>query len=146
MVKRKIKPEKLVEMDVLAYAFQQRWSLDVYDSEALFFGGKKRSNPGLKAGTPDIIGADSQGIALFLELKDPKKDHVCRLAQFQFLTLKIESNAFAIVVSSSEQLDRFYKTWMSLRKTSLDEARNYLKSILPKKVLVNNKIIKAPEI
>jgi hypothetical protein len=106
----------------------------------LFFGGKKRQNPGLQVSTPDLIGNDSNGLALYVELKAPDGHEICRIGQHQFLTRKIFSNAFGAVVSSSAQLEQLYKRWLSLRNHSLIEARDYLLEQLPKKVLINGKV------
>lgn len=136
----KIKPEKLVEQEVRFWAFQMGFSLDVYDSKMIVFGGQKRRNPGLQVSTSDLVGNDSNGLALYIELKAPGECDVCRIGQHQFLTRKILSNAFGAVVSSSKDLEQLYKTWLSLRKNSFKEANDYLLDKLPKKVLIEGKV------
>lgn len=140
-----IKPEKQVERDVLAWGFLNGFSLDIYDSKSLFIKGNKIRNPGLNVGTPDCCGSSPEGYSVFLELKAPGKEEVCRLSQFQFLARKIEGNCFALVLSSVSFLDQTWCAWLNLRKNGKDaEARDLLKSLLPKKVLVDGKIIAAP--
>lgn len=138
------KHEKLVESEILAFAFQKRWSLDVFDSAVI--PTKQRQKTKLPNGTPDLVGNDDQGLSLYIELKRKNKEDCCRLSQHQFLTKKIESNAFACVISSAEQLEIIYNEWLALRKSSLIKAKNYLLNLLPKKVIINNKLynINAP--
>lgn len=137
-----IKPEKKVEQEIMAWCFLKRWSVSVFDSKAIL--DKTRGvvrNPGLSVGCPDIVGVSDIGIGVFLELKRKNGENICRLSQHQFLTQKIESNSFGVVVSSSEKLEELYLEWLSLRQSSFDEARKYLLQQLPKKVIVNKKII-----
>lgn len=137
-----IKPEKKVQQEIMSWCFQNHWSVSVFDSKAILDKtlGVVR-NPGLSVGCPDIVGVSDIGFGVFLELKRKNGENICRLSQYQFLTQKIESNAFGVVVSSSEKLEEIYKKWLSLRQSSFDEARKYLLQQLPKKVIVNKKII-----
>lgn len=135
---KKIGPEKKVESEVMAWAFSKGWSLDIFDSKMVFIGSAKRENPGLPSGCSDLVGNTDKGHAVFIELKDPSKDNVCRLSQHQFLSKKIESDAFACVVSSVVMLEDIYSKWMSL---SGKEAREFLRSRLPKKVTLSGKVM-----
>lgn len=137
-----INPEKEVEQEIMAWCFQNRWSVSVFDSKALIRGTREVSrNPGLPVGCSDIVGVSDIGLGVFVELKRRNGENICRLSQHHFLTQKIESNSFGVVVSSSEKLEEIYKFWLSLRNSSFEEARKYLLQQLPKKVLVNKKII-----
>lgn len=141
-------PEKEVESEVLRWAFQNRWSLDVYDSKGTYSKAKGRysQNTGMKTGTPDLLGVTAEGFAAFLELKAPGKEKVCRIEQHSFLTRKIDSNAFALVLSSVSFLEETYSAWLKLRNQGKEkEARQFLLSLLPKKVLVNKKVFQLPE-
>jgi hypothetical protein len=132
--------EKMVESEVLAWMFARGWSADVYDSKGQYsasFGGYK-SSQALKTGTPDLIASTDLGHAVFVELKKTGHDHTCRLEQRQFLEKKIASNAFACVVSSAKQLNDIYFEWLLL---PVDKRREFLLSKLPRKVLVNKKIL-----
>ena len=135
-----MKPEKLVEQEVLAWAFMHRWCVNVFDSGKIVRDKKAHENTGLPSGCSDLVGNDNNGLAVYVELKDPKKDKVCRLSQHQFLSRKIESNAFACVVSSAKRLEEIYSTWLSLRG-DMEKARSYLKDQLPTKVLVGKKVL-----
>ena len=144
MSKGLIKPEKALEEDVLAWAFQRRWSLDVYNSVGQFSAsaGRYVRNKGMKTGTPDLCGSDDLGHAVYLELKKPGKGKVCRLLQRQFLERKLEAHSFCLVVDDLGVLETTYSLWLSLRnKGQLKEASLMLKNLLPKKVLVDGKTI-----
>lgn len=132
--------EKYVESQVLAWAFQNRWSLDVVDSKAVRGGsGRFVRNSGVKVGTSDIVGCTHLGLAAYLELKRPGKGSICRLEQRQFLERKIEANAFALVVDDPQYLQTVYFHFVSLN--DLQERRAYLKALLPTKVLVQGLVV-----
>jgi hypothetical protein len=135
-------PEKKVEQQVLAWYFQNHWSMSVFDSE-MIRGPKNKMvrNPGIPTGCPDTLGCTDQGLAAFVELKKHGFRHICRLSQRQFLERKIQSNAFGIVTDSTEHLSKTYSSWLSLRSESLQKAREFLISELPRKVLVDGKIL-----
>jgi len=135
---KNIGPEKEVESQVIAWAFSKRWSLDVFDSKMIFVGGHGKSNSGIPLGCSDLVGNTDDGIAAYIELKEPNKDGVCRLSQRQFLEKKIDSNAFACVVSSVAMLEEIFRKWKSL---SGKEARDFLRSQLPNKVIVGKKVV-----
>jgi hypothetical protein len=132
--------EKMVESEVLAWCFAHGWSADVYDSKGEYSEslGRYRSSKSLKTGTSDVIAATDMGHAAYIELKKTGHDHTCRLEQRQFLERKIASNAFACVVSSAKQLNDIYSEWLAL---PIDKRRIFLLSKLPRKVLVNKKIL-----
>ena len=136
--------EKYVEAQVLAWAFQNGWSLDVLDSKAVkSASGRYVRNSGVKVGTPDLVGCTDLGLAVYLELKKPGKASVCRLEQRQFLERKIDHNCFCLVVDNLETLQKVYLHFVSL--TDLKERRAYLKALLPKKVLISEKILTLQE-
>ena len=134
------RPEKLVETQIRHAAHEWGWSLDVYDSAVLIVAGKKIKKGGLQVGSPDMMGASDSGIALYIELKKPDHNNICRIEQRLFLERKIESNAFGVVTDSPEHLLATYRKWLSLRG-DLKAARDYLLSCLPKKVLVKGKVV-----
>ena len=130
-------PEKKVEQQIMSWCFVKKWSIDVFDSKATFSvasGSYKRSKS-MRVGTPDILGCDDKGHAVFIELKAPKKEDVCRIEQREFLLRKIKAGAFACVVSSSTQLNELYSEW------SKNKSKEYLENMLPKKVMVRGKVI-----
>jgi hypothetical protein len=137
------KREKLVEKEILAWAFMNKIVLEVYDSKGTYSAklGRYTENTGLDIGTPDLQGFDENGFFLRVELKDKGKDHICSLDQYRKLERAIQSNCFGAVVSSESQLETLYKMWLSLRSKSLESSRKYLLDNLPKKVMVNKKIL-----
>ena len=143
----RIKPEKKVQIfDVEPWLRQHGFSYEVYDSKGQFSAklGRYVKNSGMKKGTPDIMGCSPDGLAVYIELKEPRKDHLLRLDQFLFLHAKIRSNAFAVVVSSQSQLSEYYQTFLGLSQA---ERQTYLFSLLPQRVLIDSKppkIIDAP--
>lgn len=137
------KPEKLVEMQVRQWAMQNNVWLEVFDSKATYSVKAKsyRKSQGLRMGTPDLIGADANGLGVYIELKAPGKEDVCRLEQKLYLEKAIRSNCFACVVSSVDKLSEIYANYSFLRKDSLKKAQDYLLEHLPKKVLINGKTV-----
>ncbi len=133
-------PEKIVEQKVYGTCFELKISIEIYDSKGTYSEKKKSytSNQGMNNGTPDMIGCDQLGRFVAIELKAPGKENVCSLDQYNFLKRKIESNGFAVVVSCEKKLKEYYETWSNLNPS---EGREYLLSLLPKKVLFNKKII-----
>lgn len=134
---KNLKPEKLVEVEVLAWCNQNAWSVDVYDSKATYSEKSKsyKKSKSLKQGTPDIVGNCQNGLACYIELKAPGI-YYCSQEQYLFLKRKIESNAFGCVVRSAKELEEYY---LSYKNAS--DSKSYLLSILPKKIKVNGKII-----
>ncbi len=138
------KLEKEVEKEVLKWAKENGWSLDVYDSKGTYsFAAKSyRANRGLKKGTPDLQGCDPFGHLCLVELKAPKKDDCCSFEQREFLERKIQNFAFGIVTSSAQKLSDAYNQWLQLRYDGkLDDARDYLLGLLPNKVLVRGLVM-----
>ena len=136
--------EKFVESQVLAWAFKNRWSIDVYDSKGTFSEARGRysRNTGMKTGTADLMGVSSEGYFVALELKAPGKEGVCRLEQHSFLTRKIESNGFALVLSSVSFLEETWTAWLKLRNEGRRaEAQRMLSDLLPKKVIVSGRTL-----
>jgi hypothetical protein len=140
-----IKPEKLVEISVRGWCYKKGFFVQVFDSKATFSLASKsyKKNKGLPVGTPDIIGVTDKGIFLAIELKAPKKDHICSLEQHKFLSEVILRNGFACVVSSVEKLEHLYNLFL-LKKDYKD-----LLNALPTKVYIKQgktrKIIDAPK-
>jgi hypothetical protein len=140
MKPEKFKPESWVEQQVMAWAFQNKWSVDIFDSRAIVSGRKTKKNPGIIVGCSDLVGNDAFGLSVYVELKKEGEDGVCRFSQHKFLTRKIESNAFACVVGSVVRLKYLYDEWTSLRQTSFKKAREFLLKELPTRVLIDGRI------
>lgn len=137
-------PEKQVEQEVMQWLKANAFSVDIFDSKATWSPGAKtfRKNRSLVEGCADLLGVSREGYFVAIELKAPKKETVCRAEQRAFLERKIRSNGFGIVVSSVDALSDSWSSWLALRKENkLLEAQQYLLNKLPKKVLVNGRIL-----
>lgn len=136
-----IKPEKLVVNSILCWAHQNKIWLEVYDSKGTYSASAKRytKNIGMKSGTPDILGVNSDGIMIAIEVKAPGKEKVARLGQLQFLLRLINNNGFACVSSSVDHISDLYFKWLSLSKK--EDRKKLLLQDLPKKALINGKIV-----
>lgn len=137
-------PEKQVEEQIMAWLKQNAFSMDIFDSKATWSPGAKtfRKNRSLVEGCADLLGVSPEGYFVAIELKAPKKETICRVEQRRFLERKILSNGFGIVVSSVDALSESWSAWLNLRKENkLLEAQKYLLDKLPKKVLVNKKVL-----
>lgn len=139
-----ISPEKLVESKVRGWCLENRVWVEIFDSKAVFSkaSGHYKRNQGLRVGCPDMIGLNSQGLFVAIELKAHGKENLCSLEQWQFLERVIQHNGFGAVCSSVESLNFLYQEWLSKRDLLL------LLNALPRKVYlkINNKrkIISAP--
>lgn len=141
---KKITPEKIVEQQIRCWLIQNRFVVDVYDSRAVY--SKKtqsyQKSQGLRVGTPDLIGCSPLGHFVALELKAENKQNVCRIEQYQFLEKMIQSNGFCLVVSDVVSLKNSWENWLKLKNENKDkEAKEYLLSLLPSKVIVKGKTI-----
>lgn len=141
-----IKPEKRIESLIRGWCLQNRIWVEIFDSKAVFSkaSGHYKRNQGLRVGCPDMLGLNSQGLFVAIELKAPGKETLCSLEQWQFLERVIQQNGFGAVCSSVESLDCLYQEWLSKRDPLL------LLNALPKKVYVrqgkSKKIIPAPSV
>lgn len=106
-------PEKLVEKEVLEACKQMGLDVDVYDSKATFSQarGGYHKNKSLVEGHPDLAGNDSQGVAVYVELKAKGRLRTLRPAQIAFLDRKIAQGCFAVAVDSSDLLFDLYLRW-----------------------------------
>jgi hypothetical protein len=146
MRNRVLKPEKIVERDVLLWAASHNWFLSVVNS------GKKRVEKKMihtraaPIGMTDLVGCDGRGHAVFIELKAPGKESACRLSQRLFLERAIECNAFACVVSDINVLADIYEQWQEIisenAPVGMPIARQFLKSKLPASTLVGGRRMK----
>lgn len=141
---KKITPEKLVEQHIKAWLVQNRFVVHVYDSRATYSARTQsyQKSRGLAVGTPDLIGCSPQGHFVALELKSENKKHVCRIEQYQYLERMIQVNGFCLVVADVFSLQNSWENWLKLKNENKDkEAKEYLLSLLPSKVIVKGKTI-----
>lgn len=130
----KLKPEKLVELEVLNWLNLNGFSCDVIESKAVFSQKAGRYLRGQTVkGMSDLVGCDSIGRGVFIELKAKGKRTNVSLEQIAFLSKKITNHAFAVVVDSADCLSHYYSKYCELiKKSDFNGARDYLRSILPK--------------
>ena len=138
---KQIKPEKLFEQEVRAWAFGNGLWLEVYDSKAVFSERKGiyQAAKGLPVGTPDLMGLNKQGRAIHIELKAPGAACMPSLEQRNHLSRVIEYGGFGMVTNDLADLDATYKKWCSI----IDEVnkRAFLLSKLPMKVKMDGKVV-----
>lgn len=137
-------PEKKVEQEIIQWLKANAFSVDIFDSKATWSPSAKtfRKNRSLVEGCADLLGVSPEGYFVAIELKAPKKEVVCRAEQRTFLERKIRSNGFGIVVSSVGALSESWSSWIAFRKENkLLEAQQYLLNKLPKKVLINGRVL-----
>ncbi len=130
-------PEKLVEEKIRGWCLQNQIWVEVFDSKGSFSKSANRfvKNPGIVKGCPDLVGLNNIGLFVAIELKALNHDKVCRLEQRQYLVRVIEQGGFGIVTASVDHIDQLYKKWIETRSKEL------LLNELPKKVLINKKIV-----
>jgi len=110
----KLTPEKLVEKEVMAYAMEMGWFLTVVDSKAVFNAKAGRYISGMtKKGFPDLVGCDSMGNFLAIELKAKGRPLKGRPEQEKFIARTKELGAFGAVVNSAEILHELYLKYLS---------------------------------
>lgn len=121
-----LKPEKLVEKEVLAMAQDLGFDLSMIDSKAIFSEKKQEytKNYCVPEGAPDLWGCDSNGVAVYLELKAPGKLKSLSEKQKKFLARKIDYNCFAVAVDSPQLLFDLYSKWKAF--VSASDKRDFL--------------------
>lgn len=129
------KPEKNVQYEVEQWLEKHGFDYDIVESKAVYHEQSGRYLHGqTSSGFSDIVANDSNGLAVYIELKAPGRRSTLREKQRDFLTRKIKSNCFAVVVDSPTLLADCYNEFYEIRdKKSKEGARQYLLSLLPKK-------------
>lgn len=120
-----MKPEKIVEKQVMAMAKQIGLDLSVVESKAKYskaLGIYRQSET--ESGYSDISGNTPDGIAVFVELKAPGKIRNLSPQQRSFLLRKIEAGCFACCVDSPDLLFQNYLGWKQ-------QGREFLLRALP---------------
>lgn len=127
------KPEKRLQTDALHWMRTKGWSVNVFEAKSTYDPSRGRYiSQSMKAGTLDIGGSTSEGIACVIELKAPGKLSTLRDNQRKTLHEKINSNNFACVVDSVHRLETMYTEWRRLRDLGdAAGARAYLVSMIP---------------
>jgi len=127
-------PEKEVEKACLEWMRSQGFCISVVEAKATWSPSRQGyTSSSVKAGFSDSVGNDAFGFAVYVEFKAPGKLSTLRANQREFLTARIESGAFAVVVDSAESLRELYTHWQSLRaRNKIGAAKQLLRSALPK--------------
>lgn len=110
------KPEKVVEKAVMAYASEMGWYLNVVDSKAVFNPRAGRYIAGMaKKGFPDLVGCDTHGNFLAIELKSPGRLSTAKVEQVAFLNEVNERGGFGFVTDSVDRLHEAYLKYLSFK-------------------------------
>lgn len=131
------KPEKEVEKECTEWMRERGWSVQIFEAKATF--DPKRGvwrNQSMKAGTCDCLGNTAQGESVAIEFKAKGRlssfNRPDNHKQREFITDKINTNAFACVVDSKDRLEAIYIRWAELKAGGhIEEARKYLILKLP---------------
>jgi hypothetical protein len=118
-----LKPEKIVELEVLEACKQLGFSVSVIDSKATYSKNLGRYSQSRSApeGFPDLVGCTPNGVLAAIELKARGKLRTIRPKQVDFLQKKIEMNCFAVCVDSADLLFDLYLQWKQRGREVLQE-------------------------
>ena len=128
--KKNQKPEREVEKAVMKWLGKNGFSVSVVESKSTYSTAAGRYTSGNACpGFSDIVGCDTDGYAVFIELKAVGKRSTMSEVQRVFLSEKIKHNAFAMVCDSVCNLDNCYDKW---RCIGVSDRRKFLFNMLPK--------------
>jgi hypothetical protein len=120
-------PEKDVQKRVTEWAKLNHFYLHVVESKAVYSQASASYLRGqVEPGFPDLVGNDSSGCVVYVELKALGKRSNLSELQYEFLRNKINQGCFAVCVDSPELLSEFYYKWKSSKNP-----QSYLLSVLP---------------
>lgn len=133
--RRNAHPEKDVQDACLKLMRSWGWAVEIYEAKANYDPRRGRwIQQSMKQGTVDCMGVTNEGVAVAVEFKAKGRLSTLRYNQREFLVNRIQQFAFAAVVDSPEILEKHRKHWEALRESGdLDDAREYLLSVLPGK-------------
>jgi len=127
--RKNLSPEKDIEIQVTSWMLANGWDFSVVDARGKYNPTTRRYLAGpVERGFPDIVANSPQGVACFVELKAPGCAVRSRVSpdQYSFLTRKIVSNCFAVVVDSASILQKY---WQEFQTSS--DPKQYLLDLLP---------------
>jgi alpha-galactosidase len=128
-------PEREVQKAVTQWCKEKGFDVSVVESKAVYSRSAGRYLRGqTEAGFSDIVGTDTNGKAIFIELKAAGKLSTLKPHQYDFLLRKIRLGAFAVCVDSAVLLDSIYSRWTNLADHPA-HAKRYLEELLPKSKL-----------
>jgi hypothetical protein len=123
-------PERDLSKLIMSWLKVNEFDCTIVESKAVYNQKAKRY---LKSqavpGFPDIVGNDSRGTAVYIELKAPGRLSTIKDRQREFLLRKIKSNCFAVCVDGVGRLEKTYEHWKSLME---EPRRDFLTQILIK--------------
>jgi len=112
--KRNDNPEAKISLAIKNHLIGLGWSVDIVESKAVFSAQAQSYTFGkTRPGFSDIVGNTPSGMAAYIEVKSKGRRSSLRPAQFDFLSEKIKTNAFAIVADSVEYVLLTYDVWLS---------------------------------
>ncbi len=130
------KPEKEVERACLAWMRERGWSVQIYESKAIYNPKAQRyTSQSMKAGTVDCQGLLPDGTFVAVEFKSPGRLSTFSLEknhrQREYLVEKIKMNAFGCVCDSARRLAEVFDGYEKALLVSKDQAQMYLMGELP---------------
>lgn len=110
---------------------EMRFDVQVIEAKAHWnsSAGCYTKNTSVDEGTPDIIGTDPDGIAVYIEAKAPKKLNTIRVTQYEYLLQKIKVNAFCACVDDADKCQEIYETWQMIQ--TREGKKQFLRDQLP---------------
>lgn len=129
------KPEKEVEKAILQWAKNKGWFINKVESKAIYskaFGNFHYSET--KSGTPDLLGCNSQGVFVAIEVKAPGKRSTLRENQRAYLLEVIARGGFAYCCDNVETLNQVFSEWLNV-----NNRKAYLLNLMPKEKESENK-------
>jgi len=124
-----MKPEKIVEIEILLKSSKDNFLFFIYESKAVYSAKAcTYLHSQLPTGHSDLAGICPCGLPAYIELKAKGKLSTLKSNQKIFLTNVINHGAFAVVVDSYKLLSEYYEKFHSLKR---EERKTYLLSLLP---------------
>ncbi len=124
------KPEKLVEIEVLAWAKEMGMSLHVVESKAVYSRAAGRYlHSQTSESLPDLIGNFGE-FSVWIELKARGRRSTLKDHQREFLVRKIQEGCFACCTDRMMHIDHLFQTWL---KAGEMYRQKYLMDDLPRK-------------
>ena len=107
-----MKPEKIVEQEVLSFCSQLGLDVSTVESKASYSAAANRYKRGVtEVGFSDLIGNDQTGKSCYIELKAKGKINNLSEQQRKFLLRKASQGCFAVCVDSGPLLVDLYLEW-----------------------------------
>lgn len=119
--KKNNKPEDLIVRPQIKLLCLQ-FGIDVYDIQASNYDPYRKTLTRyhhVPPGFPDLCGIGPEGIAVFIELKAPKRRSNLSELQRYFLTNAIKRKAFACVTDSMEHFSNIWYKWKEAKSIQL---------------------------